>query len=171
MVVSPAWAQVSRQQHTQLCTHMLCALAHNISRLHVYIYYVSSRVQRPLAACQGALPTAARAARVDALLMAHLMLCVHTFPPPSASAHQPNTSSPGAVLDVALSHDGVLGASCSDDLSVRVWDLEHRDCIKTCKGHTGWVVSLQVRCSWVLAGGGLCCDCCCCCCWRRHLLA
>jgi WD40 repeat protein len=47
------------------------------------------------------------------------------------------------VLDVALSQDGVLGASCSDDFSVRVWDLEHRECLKTCKGHTGWVVSVQ----------------------------
>lgn len=50
----------------------------------------------------------------------------------------------GDVLDVALSEDGVLGASCSDDFSVRVWDLEHRECLKTCKGHTGWVVSVQV---------------------------
>ena len=50
----------------------------------------------------------------------------------------------GAVLDVALSQDGVLGASCSDDFSVKVWDLEHKECLKTCKGHTGWVVSVKV---------------------------
>jgi WD40 repeat protein len=48
------------------------------------------------------------------------------------------------VLDVALSQDGVLGASCSDDFLVKVWDLEHKECLQTCKGHTGWVVCVKV---------------------------
>lgn len=61
----------------------------------------------------------------------------------------------GDVLDVALSQDGVLGASCSDDFSVRVWDLEHRECLKTCKGHTGWVVSVEVGRRVAGGGGGL----------------
>lgn len=50
----------------------------------------------------------------------------------------------GSVLDVALSQDGVLGASCSDDFLVKVWDLEHKECLQTCKGHTGWVVAVKV---------------------------
>jgi WD40 repeat protein len=53
--------------------------------------------------------------------------------------------STGSVLDVALSQDGVLGASCSDDFLVKVWDLEHKECLQTCKGHTGWVVAVKVR--------------------------
>jgi WD40 repeat protein len=51
------------------------------------------------------------------------------------------------VLDVALSQDGVLGASCSDDFFVKVWDLEHKECLQTCKGHTGWVVCVKVGAS------------------------
>jgi WD40 repeat protein len=51
----------------------------------------------------------------------------------------------GAVLDVCLSADGVLGASAGDDFALRVWDLGRRVCLNTCKGHIGWVVSTQVR--------------------------
>lgn len=50
----------------------------------------------------------------------------------------------GAVLDVCFSHDGVLASSCSDDFSVKLWDLDNKECLNTCKGHTGWVVSVQV---------------------------
>lgn len=50
----------------------------------------------------------------------------------------------GAVLDVAISSDGVLGVTVSDDMRVKVWDLDQQQCVATCRGHTGWVVSVQV---------------------------
>ncbi len=37
----------------------------------------------------------------------------------------------GAVLDVALSGDGVLAATASDDFSVKVWELEDQECLHT----------------------------------------
>jgi WD40 repeat protein len=43
-----------------------------------------------------------------------------------------------------MSNDGVLGASAGDDFTIRVWDLDHRVCLKTCKGHSGWVVAVKV---------------------------
>jgi WD40 repeat protein len=53
----------------------------------------------------------------------------------------------GAVLDVAISQDGVLGCTASDDFSVKIWDLDQQQCVKTCKGHSGWVVSVRVSLS------------------------
>eukprot|EP00775_Hariotina_reticulata_P003662 gene3662-3923_t len=49
----------------------------------------------------------------------------------------------GAVLDVAMSQDGVLGCTASDDFSVKIWHLDQQQCVKTCKGHSGWVVSVR----------------------------
>lgn len=50
----------------------------------------------------------------------------------------------GAVLDAVISSDGVLGVTVSDDMKVKVWDLEQQMCVQTCRGHSGWVVAAQV---------------------------
>lgn len=51
----------------------------------------------------------------------------------------------GEVLDVALSGDGVLGATVSNDMKAKVWDLDQQQCVQTLRGHTGWIVSVKVR--------------------------
>jgi WD40 repeat protein len=51
----------------------------------------------------------------------------------------------GEVLDVALSSDGVLGATVSTDMKAKVWDLDQQQCVQTLRGHTGWIVSVKVR--------------------------
>jgi WD40 repeat protein len=61
----------------------------------------------------------------------------------------------GAVLDVALSSDGVLGASVSNDMKAKVWDLDQQLCVQTLRGHTGWIVSVKVR----MAVWWCCCSC------------
>jgi WD40 repeat protein len=51
----------------------------------------------------------------------------------------------GEVLDVALSSDAVLGATVSNDMKAKVWDLDQQLCVQTLRGHTGWIVSVKVR--------------------------
>jgi WD40 repeat protein len=51
----------------------------------------------------------------------------------------------GELLDVALSSDGVLGATVSNDMKGKVWDLDQQQCVQTLRGHTGWIVSVKVR--------------------------
>jgi hypothetical protein len=46
------------------------------------------------------------------------------------------------VWDVAISADGVLAATASDDLTVRVWELLGNSCRHVLEGHSGWVVAL-----------------------------
>lgn len=50
----------------------------------------------------------------------------------------------GAVLDATLSADGLLGVTVSDDMRVKIWDMDQQECVHTCRGHTGWVVSVRV---------------------------
>jgi WD40 repeat protein len=44
----------------------------------------------------------------------------------------------GVVFDVALSDDGALAVSVSDDFTARVWDLEDFSCQHVLEGHSGW---------------------------------
>jgi WD40 repeat protein len=39
------------------------------------------------------------------------------------------------VLEVALSGDGTLAATASDDFTARVWDLETYKCLHVLEGH------------------------------------
>ncbi len=48
----------------------------------------------------------------------------------------------GTIWDVAISADGVLAATASDDLTVRVWELNGNSCRYVLEGHSGWVVAL-----------------------------
>jgi len=43
------------------------------------------------------------------------------------------------VLSVAISNDGKKVVSGSDDLSIKIWNLETCEEIKTLKGHTAGV--------------------------------
>ncbi|WYZ36243.1 hypothetical protein EsH8_XI_000126 [Colletotrichum jinshuiense] len=45
------------------------------------------------------------------------------------------------VNSVAFSPDGGTVASASIDTAIRIWDVTNGDCEKTCKGHTGGVMS------------------------------
>jgi WD40 repeat protein/transcriptional regulator with XRE-family HTH domain len=48
----------------------------------------------------------------------------------------------GSVLSVALSPDGKLLAAGTADGQVRIWQMENRRLLHTCKGHTDWVRSV-----------------------------
>ena len=50
----------------------------------------------------------------------------------------------GRVNSVAVSPDGKWAASGSHDNTVKVWDLETGECLKTLKGHTDWVQSVAI---------------------------
>jgi WD40 repeat protein len=45
---------------------------------------------------------------------------------------------------VALSADGGIAVSGSDDRTVRVWDLSSGQCRATLQGHTDWVISVAL---------------------------
>ena len=46
------------------------------------------------------------------------------------------------MLGVVLSFDGKLIASCSADLSVRIWDFDSGNCLHVLKKHSGGVSGL-----------------------------
>jgi len=48
----------------------------------------------------------------------------------------------GSVLSVALSPDGKLLAAGTANSEVRIWQMENRRLLHTCKGHTDWVRSI-----------------------------
>jgi small GTP-binding protein len=50
----------------------------------------------------------------------------------------------GGVNGVALSSDGRMAVSGSDDHTVRVWNIETRRCVATLKGHTAEVFSVAL---------------------------
>ena len=56
-------------------------------------------------------------------------MCV---PPPAAQD--------GQVFDVAISADGCMAATVSDDFTCRVWDLDEECCMHVLEGHSGWWV-------------------------------
>jgi WD40 repeat protein/DNA-directed RNA polymerase subunit RPC12/RpoP len=60
----------------------------------------------------------------------------------------------GIVQAVALSSDGRLAVSGSDDRTVRVWDLSTGVCVATLEGHTGWVRCVAVTSDGRLAVSG-----------------
>jgi WD40 repeat protein len=47
------------------------------------------------------------------------------------------------IWSCSWSPDGTKVVSCSDDATVRVWDVGRGECINTLTGHDGWV-SLHV---------------------------
>jgi WD40 repeat protein len=47
------------------------------------------------------------------------------------------------VRTCSWSPDGEKVVSCSNDMTVRVWDVSRGECINTLTGHDGWV-SLHV---------------------------
>jgi WD40 repeat protein len=47
------------------------------------------------------------------------------------------------VRTCSWSPDGAKVVSCSNDKTVRVWDLSRGECVNTLTGHEGWV-SLHV---------------------------
>jgi WD40 repeat protein len=44
----------------------------------------------------------------------------------------------GLVYDVALSGDGDMAATASEDFTTRIWDLETYKCMHVLEGHSGW---------------------------------
>jgi WD40 repeat protein len=54
------------------------------------------------------------------------------------------TGHSGAVRSVALTSDGRHAISVSDDLTVRVWDLERGIEKRVLKGHTDWVRAVEI---------------------------
>jgi len=42
------------------------------------------------------------------------------------------------VFGVAISSDGSLAATVSDDMTCRVWDLDDEECRHVLEGHCGW---------------------------------
>ncbi len=42
------------------------------------------------------------------------------------------------MFDVAISFDGTLAATASEDFTCRVWDLDEEKCAHTLEGHSGW---------------------------------
>jgi WD40 repeat protein len=49
----------------------------------------------------------------------------------------------GIVMDVAISSDGCMAATVSDDYTCRVWDLDEEECLHVMEGHNGWVTSVE----------------------------
>jgi len=49
------------------------------------------------------------------------------------------TESLGNVLSAAFSPDGARLATCDTDCQVRVWDVQTRQLLLICRGHTNWV--------------------------------
>ena len=54
---------------------------------------------------------------------------------PARSGAQSATNNITTLQDVALDKDGKLLASCSADMSVKLWDFQTYECIKTMHGH------------------------------------
>ncbi|MEI6444338.1 MAG: hypothetical protein WCO29_14715, partial [Nostocales cyanobacterium ELA583] len=46
------------------------------------------------------------------------------------------------VTSVAWSGDGLTLASGSDDNTVKLWDVQSGDCVRTLEGHSNWVTSV-----------------------------
>ena len=46
-------------------------------------------------------------------------------------------------MDVAISSDGCMAATVSDDYTCRVWDLDDEECLHVMEGHNGWVTSVE----------------------------
>jgi WD40 repeat protein len=44
----------------------------------------------------------------------------------------------GLVFDVALSADGCMAATASEDFTARVWDMATLKCEHVLEGHSGW---------------------------------
>ena len=57
------------------------------------------------------------------------------------------------ILLTKLSHYSSRLASGSDDTTIKIWNLETGECIKTLTGHTNWVLSLQPLAKNRLASG------------------
>lgn len=49
------------------------------------------------------------------------------------------------VFDVAISADGCMAATVSDDFTCRVWDLDEECCMHVLEGHSGWWVAAAVH--------------------------
>ena len=49
------------------------------------------------------------------------------------------------VRSVVISSDGRAIASCSDDQTVRLWDIGTGECLRTLQGHTNRVESVAFR--------------------------
>jgi WD40 repeat protein len=56
----------------------------------------------------------------------------------------------GKIFDVAVSSDGTLAATVSEDFTARVWDLDEEEhCAHVLEGHSGWsVLQPMVLNSW-----------------------
>lgn len=48
----------------------------------------------------------------------------------------------GAVLSVALNASGHLLATGGEDLTIKIWDMQTLECVKTLEGHQGWLSSI-----------------------------
>jgi WD40 repeat protein len=74
-----------------------------------------------------------------------------TNPPPSFRAFKGHT---GPVRAVRFSPDGTRLLSGSDDHTIRVWDVESGDLLKTLRGHAGWVRSCEFTPDghWIVSG-------------------
>ena len=60
----------------------------------------------------------------------------------------------GSVLSVALSPDGKLLAAGTANGEVRLWQMENRRLLHTCKGHTDWVRSIAFSADGKLLASG-----------------
>ncbi len=52
--------------------------------------------------------------------------------------HTGTSSEFGLVFDVALSSDGSMAVTASEDFTARVWDLDEAKCEHVLQGHSGW---------------------------------
>jgi WD40 repeat protein len=48
------------------------------------------------------------------------------------------------VTGITFSPNGKLLISCSEDLTVKIWDIASGNCLKTFIGHSGWVLDIAV---------------------------
>ncbi len=48
----------------------------------------------------------------------------------------------GRILNVSLSADGRLLASGGEDSTLKIWDMQTGECLKTLEGHQGWLAAL-----------------------------
>lgn len=85
--------------------------------------------------------------RINIWLLPQPIIRPHNNPAPSSNPHGQVVKTlighKSWVRDIAFHPNGKLLISCSDDKTIRFWDLETGDCIRTLVGHEGFINTIE----------------------------